>query len=337
MWWLSPPVMDTELRRILLAHSGGYSAAAAVVVHRGETVASAVTGQTAFSHGFPVTPATLFDLASLTKMFVTVAALRVGPSTVDLDEPVARWLPSLKAGEQITPRQLLTHTSGLPPVIDLVSLPDKESRLAALFDTPLSTAPFDYSCVGFIVLGLLLERATGTGLASLVHEEVIAPLGLCSTGYLPDEAHAFAATEYQPTLGRGLVSGIVHDETAWSLGGVAGNAGIFGTVSELARFGEALRARELLPENVMAEMTRDQLPAHVDPGFRHGLGVRLNAPFMGPLKGFGHTGFTGTSLVVSEEHELTIALLTNRVHPHRDLSDVSQLRIDVAEWASRCV
>jgi len=133
----------------------------------------------------------------------------------------------------------------------------------------------------------------------------------------------------------------VHDENSWSLGGIAGNAGIFGTAGDVARFGEMLRGNAVAPilgADMLAEMTRDQLPARIDPGFRHGLGVRIADPnSMGVLASdgaFGHTGFTGTSLVVDPRRELVVVLLTNRVHPSRDRSDISALRVDVARLAA---
>jgi CubicO group peptidase (beta-lactamase class C family) len=214
-----------------------------------------------------------------------------------------------------------------------------------LLTTPLVSSPgtsFEYSCVGFLVAGLLAESVTGRGLAELVRDRVCAPLGFVDTGYLPrpDQVLRCATTEWQPEIGRGLVQGQVHDENSWSMGGTGGNAGVFGTAPELARFGEMLRRYgtldgvRVLTEQTVVEMTRDQLPPGVDPGFRHGLGVRIADPaFMGPLAdsgAFGHTGFTGTSLVVDRGRELVVVLLTNRVHPNRGWSDVAPVRRAVA-------
>ncbi|MBM0235975.1 serine hydrolase [Micromonospora sp. ATA32] len=153
-----------------------------------------------------------------------------------------------------------------------------------------------------------------------------------------------AATEYQPHIGRGMLRGSVHDENSWSLGGTAGNAGLFGTAADVARFGEMLRqggavdeVRVLRPDTV-AEMTRDQLPPPIDPGFRHGLGVRIgDLHWMGTLAtagAYGHTGFTGTSLLVDPSRDLVVVLLTNRVHPSREWSDIAEIRRAVAEFAA---
>lgn len=300
----------------------------------------------------PVTASTVFDLASITKLFVTTAVLSlVDEGLLALDEPVATWLPSFRAGERtgVTLRRLLTHTSGLPALLSLwTDWPDPRARTAAVLDAPLVQPPgttFEYSCVGYLVCGLLAARVAGQPLPDLVRERVCAPLGLADTGYLPGSAQVArsAATEYQPYAGRGMVRGSVHDENSWSLGGVGGNAGIFGTAGELARFGAmllgygAVDGVRVLAEATVAEMTRDQLPPSMDPGFRHGLGVRIADPqFMGVLaesSAFGHTGFTGTSLVVDRSRELVVVLLTNRVHPSREWSDVGELRRTVAALA----
>ncbi|HEX5542203.1 MAG TPA: serine hydrolase domain-containing protein [Micromonospora sp.] len=293
----------------------------------------------------PVLPSTVFDLASLTKLFTaTVLMTLVEEGALTLDEPVARWLPAFGDGERrrITLRHLLTHTSGLPAMLRLwTDWPDRESRVRAVLRTPLTSPPgtvFAYSCMGFLVAGLLAEEVAGRYLPDLVEERICRPLRLADTGYRPGPGRAArtAATEHQPEIGRGLLRGSVHDENCWSLGGATGNAGLFGTAADVARFGEMLRGggavdgvRVLRPETV-AEMTADQLPATIDPGFRHGLGVRIgDAQWMGPLaatRAYGHTGFTGTSLVVDDHRELVVVLLTNRVHPSREWSDITDLR-----------
>jgi CubicO group peptidase (beta-lactamase class C family) len=250
----------------------------------------------------------------------------------------------------VTLRHLLTHTSGLPALLRLwTDWPDRESRVQAVLNAPLGNRPgtaFEYSCVGFMVAGFLAERVTGRTLPDLVDERICRPLRLSDTGFRPgpDRAARTAATEYQPDVGRGLLRGSVHDENSWSLGGTAGNAGLFGTVADLARFGEMLRqggevdgVRVLRPDTV-AEMTRNHLPSNVDPGFRHGLGVRIgDGSWMGALAAtaaYGHTGFTGTSLVVDDRRDLVVVLLTNRVHPSREWSDLTELRRAVHDHAA---
>jgi CubicO group peptidase (beta-lactamase class C family) len=356
----------TEVEKLLVKGVGAtprplYSGAVAVIQRGGRIEQFATTGHLARyadDRGTPlpaepVVDTTIFDLASITKLFVTTALLTlVEEGTLALDEPLATWLPSFRGGERtgVTLRRLMTHTSGLPALLSLWSdQTSRPARVSALMNAPLVQAPgttFEYSCVGYLVAGLLAEEVTGQRLADLVRDRVCTPLGLSDTGYLPSPARIkrTAATEYQPTVGRGLLQGQVHDENSWSMGGTGGNAGIFGPAGELARFGEMLRGRgaingvRVLSESTVEEMTRDQLPASIDPGFRHGLGVRIGDPAsMGPLAAagaFGHTGFTGTSLVVDRTRDLVLVLLTNRVHPRREWSDIALVRQAFATIAS---
>lgn len=359
----------SRLKTLLLSglqsgHRPLYSAAVALVMRSGHTTDLVTVGELsryADADGTPAPPearepaldSTIFDLASLTKLFTTTVLLTlVDEGELGLDEPIAGWLPSFGDGERrrITLRQLLTHTSGLPALLQLwTDWPDRASRVQAVLHAPLVNPPgaaFEYSCVGFMAAGLLAERVTGRRLPDLVHDRVCRPLGLTDTGFLPDPARAAraAATEHQPDIGRGMLRGSVHDENSWSLGGTAGNAGLFGTAGDVARFGEMLRqggivdgVRVLRPDTV-EEMTRDQLSPAIDPGFRHGLGVRIGDPnWMGALAAagaFGHTGFTGTSIVVDSSRELVVVLLTNRVHPSRSWSDIAELRRAVADLAA---
>jgi CubicO group peptidase (beta-lactamase class C family) len=258
--------------------------------------------------------------------------------------------------ESVTLRHLLTHTSGLPPIWSGWHAPlesgrpfDRQALLADLLATPLAAPPgtgFDYSCVGFNTVMALSEAATGRRWPELVAERVLdkLPVGLTFT---PDR-DLCAATEYQPDHGRGMVRGTVHDETAWALGGACGNAGLFGTAAALLEFGEALRAGlpGILSAGSAREMWRDQLPdtlgagaaavgpGYVGPGYGHGLGLRIgHTAWMGAsgTTARGHNGFTGTSLLVDREAGVTLVLLTNRVHPRRERSDVQALRSAVAD------
>ena len=294
-------------------------------------------------------PDTIFDLASLTKLFTTSVLLSlVDSGSIALDAPIHRHLPSFASGirRSVSLRHLLSHTSGLPALLNLwTDWPDVASRKAAVLDVPLERSPgaaFTYSDVGFIVAGFLAEAVTGRSLADLVIERVCAPLGMTDSGFLPppEVLERVAATEDESYVGRGMVRGSVHDENAWSLGGAVGHAGIFSTAVDLARLGEALRSggalegSRILEVGTVEEMMRDQLPDWLDPGFRQGLGVRIADPAsMGALSGprtVGHTGFTGGSLVIDRDGGRVVVLLTNRVHPSRTWSDVGVMRRRVA-------
>lgn len=296
---------------------------------------------------------TVFDVASLTKLFTaTVLMTLVEEGLLVLDAPIAEHLPSFAAGDRraVTLRHLLSHTSGLPDLLRLwTDWPDRAERRRAVLEAPLKAPPgtvFEYSCIGYIVAGFLAEQASRQTLPDLVQERICQPLGLADTGYLAsaDQVARAAATEYQPHMGRGMVRGSVHDENSWSLGGAVGNAGIFSTAADLARFGETLRrggevdGTRVLREATVSEMFRDQLPKGFDPGFGHGLGFRIgDETFMGVLAAsgaVGHTGFTGTSLVIDASRSLVVVLLTNRIHPSRDWSDIAAVRRRVAEIAA---
>ncbi len=298
----------------------------------------------------PMTTDTIFDLASVTKLFTTTVLLSlVDEGALDLDAPIHPHLPEFRGAirRSVSLRHLLSHTSGLPAWLELWSgWPDIAGRRAAVLSAALERSPgagFGYSDLGFITAGYLAEAVTGLPLADLVAERACVPLRMTATGYLPDAgrlAH-IAATEDESYVGRGMLRGSVHDENAWALGGRVGHAGMFGTAADLARLGEMLRRGgsldgvRVLRESTVDEMCRDQLPEGIDPGFRQGLGLRIDDPAsMGSLRGpqtVGHTGFTGTSLVIDRAGGRTVVLLTNRVHPSRTWSDVGRIRRAVAD------
>ncbi|SDY89539.1 CubicO group peptidase, beta-lactamase class C family [Micromonospora pattaloongensis] len=299
----------------------------------------------------PTRPDTVYDLASVSKLFTAVALLQQAErGRVELDAPVAAHLPGFAAGgkAEVTVRMLLTHTAGLPASVPLWrDHPTPARRLAAALAVVPSDPPgsrYRYSDLGFIALGALVERVSGQPLDAVVREGITAPLGLHETGYNPASGMAprIAATEYQPGTGRGMVRGGVHDENAWSLGGVAGHAGLFGTAVELAVLCQALlnggvhRDRRILRETTVRAMLANH-NVHLgsaDPASDRGLGVDLNAhEYMMGLASpvaCGHTGFTGTSVVIDPLARAFVILLSNRVHPDRAWGGVNPARRAVA-------
>ncbi|NJC84631.1 serine hydrolase [Planosporangium mesophilum] len=301
----------------------------------------------------PARPDTIYDLASVSKLFTSVVVMQeVERGRVDLDAPVARYLPEFASGgkEAVTVRNLLTHTGGLPAFLPLwSSYPDPPSRLAAALATPLmpGAAPgqqYVYSDLGLITLGELVRRMTGQRLDEAVRTRITDPLSMVDTGYNPPAGKRtrIAATEYEPYAGRGMVWGQVHDENAWSLEGVAGHAGVFSTVDDLAIFCQMLlnggeyRGRRILRESTVRSMLVND-NAHLesrDPESRRGLGFELNKHwYMDGLSSpvtFGHTGFTGTSIVVDPLSHSFVILLTNRVHPDRGWGSNNNSRRAVA-------
>ncbi|MEU7989895.1 serine hydrolase domain-containing protein [Streptosporangium canum] len=333
------------------------SAAVAVIAVDGTTVAAAARGELVRYAGASETLLTdrpaarrdsIFDLASLTKLYTTAVILSLAEEgRLGLDEPVATWLPGGPAG--VTPRHLLTHTAGLPPGRRAhEEIPgDGPEILAARLERVVSTPPLHppgashlYSDVGMIMAGRVAEIAGEATLDELLRARVTGPLGLDDTGYrpLPSLRPRIAATEEKPErAGSGCVRGEVHDETAHGLGGVAGHAGIFATADDVVRFAEALRTggAPILRPDTVAEMTRDQGVRGAV--FGQGLGVRIGDPaVVGPLaSAYGHSGFTGTALVVDPGLALTAVLLTNNVHPLRGRAGIRDLRHAVAAEALR--
>jgi CubicO group peptidase (beta-lactamase class C family) len=285
----------------------------------------------------PVRRDTIFDLASLTKLFTTVLVMRLAEAgRVEIDAPVAAYVPEFALPDKrtVTTRHLLTHTSGLPAWKDLHGDDEtSEQRLAGVLGCALEAAPGRrrlYSDLGFIVLGRIAERVTGRRLDEELRESVTGPLRMADTMFRPPPAlrERIAATEYQPRTGRGMIRGSVHDENAWSLSGVAGHAGMFGTAHDLAVFADTLlRTGNSHGPGVLRPETIARM-IHED------LGVERNQRwYMGALASpltFGQTGFTGTSLVADLRTQSFVILLTNRVHPSRDRGPNNASRVAVA-------
>ncbi|MER7283243.1 serine hydrolase domain-containing protein [Dactylosporangium sp. NPDC000244] len=272
---------------------------------------------------------TVYDLASLTKTFTAVLALRLAEQgRLDLDAPAMRYLPSFGAKPGITVRMLFTHTSGLSKDTPLSGATPDE-RLAYILGQPPVAPPgsgFLYADQNFIALGAIVTGLRGERLDTLVRREIAAPLGMADTGYLPAPAllPRVAATE-------GGIRGTVHDPSAAALGGVAGHAGIFATAADLALFGRALLdGGGPLLEPSTVEQLRTDANTRFGPGAAHGLGFDIDQSwYMGRLAGrgaFGHTGFTGTSMVLDPHRRALLVLLTNRVHPDATRGSVNPAR-----------
>ncbi len=298
---------------------------------------------------------TVFDLASLTKVCATLPAVLalLDRGQILLTDPVAAFIPQYGDGlkRKVTVRHLLTHSSGLPAGELLYQQPTREAARLRLLEVPLERAPGDrvvYSDIGFMLLGEIIERATGMFLQEYVGETVFKPLGMRTARYSPlqpqgdafpveqrgvspgerVDAPDYAATEWMKDSGR-LTYGTVHDENAYALGGVAGHAGMFAAARDVALYARMWAAGGALfaPATVRAAI---RLQTERLDGFR-GLGWCLRGDsydHMGDLwpdGGFGHTGFTGTSIAIDPESGLWFVLLTNRVHYGRQ-NDPGRLR-----------
>jgi CubicO group peptidase (beta-lactamase class C family) len=341
------------------------SGAVTLLVHDGMVVSRSATGyalQYSDQSGTQLPPEqrvamrtdTIFDMASISKLFTSITVMQlVERGQVDVDAPVSRYLPEFgvngKAG--ITVKQLLTHISGLAAGLPLWrDWPDKPSRIKAVMDVASESTPgtkYLYSDLNLIVLGVLVERLTGSTLDNVVRKWITEPLGLVDTGYNPplSKLDRIAATEYEASPPRGMVRGQVHDENAWSLGGVAGHAGVFSTAADMAVLGQTFvnggiyAHKRILREDSVRRMLTDYLPDF--PGNAHGLGFELDRMFyMGALSSpatAGHTGYTGTTFVVDLESRSVAILLTNRVHPNRGWGSINPARQALATGLAKAM
>ncbi|MGP3981793.1 serine hydrolase [Streptomyces sp. KR80] len=308
-------------------------------------------------HQIPMSPDTVFDLASLSKLFTSVLAVQqIERGALELEATAASYLPEFgAAGKQdITLRQLLTHTSGFRPDLRFFDQPTWEQKRRLLWnEAPLHRpgTKYLYSDLNLITIQFVLERITGRTLDVLLREDITGPLGMRSTRFNPPQSwqRRVAATEDQrkpwARVDRGLVWGEVHDENAWSFGGVAGHAGVFSNAWDLAVLCRTLlnrgaygHARILEPESVDLMFT-DFNTAF--PGDEHGLGFELYQHwYMGAMATpytAGHTGFTGTSIVLDPSTDSFLVLLSNAVHPCRTWRKGSAPRVAAANNLARAV
>ncbi len=322
-----------------------------LVARRGVVVLERAAGRLTWDDGAAeVTPSTIYDLASLTKVIATTTLMmrRVESGALDLDDTAATYLPELEGRPvgDATLRDLLAHSSGLPCCTELFRelgehLDRDEARagyLEHIASTEMEAGAREraiYSDLGVLLLGEVLERRAGRPLDDLVQEEVLDPLGLRDTGYLPDPAlrDRIAPTEPDDWRGR-LPHGEVHDENTHALGGVAPHAGLFGTARDVATFAQAMLnggaygGRRIAANQTVALFTRR---AELVPGSSRALGWDTpsepsSAGRFFSARSYGHTGFTGTSLWIDPELELIVVLLTNRVHPTRENIAIRRLR-----------
>jgi uncharacterized protein YbbC (DUF1343 family)/CubicO group peptidase (beta-lactamase class C family) len=322
--------------------------AVVLIGHDGHVVYQKAYGSRALiPHREPMTLDTIFDAASLTKVIATTPAIMrlFEQGEIRLNDPVTKYLPEFQGGHSdITIRNLMTHFSGLRPDLDLKpAWSGYDTGIQrALVDKPGGPpgVHFVYSDINFILLAEIVHRLTGKMLNEYTRENIYQPLGMQETMFLPPASLGprIAPTEINPATGQPL-RGEVHDDTARYMGGVAGNAGVFTTAADLAKFaqmmldeGEGNGAR-LFSAATVQKFVSPQSPA--DQPILRGLGWDIDSPYSSnrgelfPIGSYGHTGFTGTSMWIDPFSHSYVILLTNAVHPHRGHS-VTSLRSRVA-------
>ena len=291
---------------------------------------------------------TVFDCASLTKVVVTATAIMQlwEQGKLRMNDPVAKYLPEFgQNGKQdITIRQLLVHYSGLAPDLDLAKKWEgKERAYRMAFEEAPERAPgaaFVYSDINFVVLGALVERLSGEPLDEYAAKHIFAPLGMNETRFVPPHSWEPRIAPTEEDENHHLLRGVVHDPTARRMGGVAGHAGVFSTADDLALFAQALLdgGRGVLTPATIAKMTAPQQP--VNGTAVQGFGWDIDSPFstnrgeLLPVGGYGHTGFTGTSLWIDPATKTYIVVLTNAVHmnvvPPKEKGSAVALRTKIA-------
>ncbi|MGC2194288.1 MAG: serine hydrolase domain-containing protein [Terriglobales bacterium] len=320
-----------------------FPGASVALTHEGKLVALRTFGRFTYDPGSPKpSPRTLFDLASLTKVIATtpMAMILYQRGLLDLDLPVISMVGEFSGEDprrdEVTLRMLLAHSSGLPAYEKLfLRAHTREQLLAAAFSTPLAHDPgahAEYSDIGFIVLGVALERLADESLDRFCQREIFGPIGMTHTTFNP-------APELRPTIPptaddrafrHRIIQGEVQDENASVLGGTAGHAGIFSTADDVATFAHTIlrggdpivrsetlslfTARELSPEGTYRALGWDT------PSDPSQSGQYFST------RSFGHLGYTGTSLWIDPERELSVTLLTNRTWPDSSNQAIKQIR-----------
>jgi len=346
-----------------------FPGAVVAVGRHGRLALLAAVGHYATNDPRPVAATTIYDLASLTKVIglTTACLLLTQAKQLDLDAPVQRYLPEFRGPgkDAVRIRHLLTHSAGLAADLPLWdSTRTREAALTFVDTAPLLTPPgtkYVYSDLSAIVLMQVVERITHQPLDRYLADQVFGPLGMTSTRFNPPSTwHGrIAPTEVDTFFRHRLLIGEVHDESAARLGGVSGNAGLFSTAPDLARFASWLLERwhsdsgdeqhgtgdssatpspiVRLPGTLIREWTsRQNLPA----GSTRALGWDTpsdsgysSAGTLMSRRSFGHTGYTGTSIWMDPTRDLFVILLTNRVNPTRANMKILRVRPRVADLA----
>lgn len=313
------------------------------VTHQGELIGHKALGRFTYDSSSPaVSTSSIYDLASLTKVIATTAMAMIlyERGVLDLEAPLTAIVPEVDSQDPrrraVTLRMLLAHSSGLPAYEKLfLQAQTREQLLAAAFATELTADPgmrAEYSDIGFIILGIALERLADEGLERFCQREVFGPLGMSHTTFTPAPAlrEAIPPTADDQSFRHRIIQGEVQDENASVLGGVAGHAGLFSTAEDLARFSHTLLncGRPILRHETVELFTRrETTPA----GTSRALGWDTpSAPSQSgkyfSARSLGHLGYTGTSLWIDRERQLSITMLTNRTWPDCSNQGIKRVR-----------
>ena len=312
----------------------------------GKVLAAKGFGNFTYDKSSPqVTRETIFDMASVTKVTATtpVAMKMYEANYLHLDKPVSDYIPEFSGGlrDSVKIINLLTHTAGLQPFIKFWEVTDNPADVMdIIYNSELQYTPGDstvYSDLGVIMLGKILEKLGQAPLDQLAESKIFNPLGMSHTRYLPGKelSGQIAPTEFDQAYRHKQIHGEVHDENAAFLGGVAGHAGLFSTVDDMGRYAQMYLSngyydgRKHFKTTTLDTFTTRQ---NVVDGSTRALGWDTPSrtgsrygDYVSP-QAFGHTGYTGTSILIDPEYDIIIVLLTNRVYPTRQQHGIYDFR-----------
>ena len=350
------PAYDDQQKRFVRAFDilreaierDAFPGAALAVAHQGKLVVSQGFGRFTYDDSAAtVEPDTVFDIASITKVFATttMAMMLFERGALRLDSTVSQLLPEFvslspphqrQKREAVTVHMLLTHSSGLPAYEKLFEFAHgKKELLRAAMTTPLTAMPgvrAEYSDIGFILLGEILERIAGEPLDEFAQRRIFERIGLTRTWFVPslEVRSQIPPTENDRTFRKRIIQGEVNDENAWVMDGVSGHAGMFASATDIATFAECLLqgGAPLVKNTTLALFTRRE---DSPPGTSRGLG--WDTPSYPSSSGtrfaptsYGHLGFTGTSLWIDPKRHLSVTFLTNRTWPDRSSQLIREVR-----------
>jgi CubicO group peptidase (beta-lactamase class C family) len=331
-----------EVLQLAIANRA-FPATSVAVTHCGKLVGLKAMGRFTYDeNSHPVRSESIFDLASVSKVVATtsMAMILYEHGLLDLEMPITGVVPEFAAEDsrrrQVTFRHLLAHSSGLPAYEKLfVRAKGRDQLLQEAFLVPLKNAPgtrAEYSDIGFILLGVALERIAEEPLDRFCQREVFGPLGMPQTTFNPPSGwkSQIPPTADDKTFRNRTIQGEVQDENASVMGGVAGHTGVFSTASDVATFAHAMLigdATRMRRETIALFTRRESSP----PGTSRALGWDTpSAPsqsgkYFSPSS-FGHLGYTGTSVWIDPERQLSVTLLTNRTWPDCSNQAIKKVR-----------
>ena len=315
---------------------GRFSGYQYTLMHSGQVIETGHGGRLgASAEAAPATPDSVFDLASVTKLYTaTLASILHDAGEVDLDAPIGDWVAVGAELSQTTSRELLTHVSGLPPWWEEQSTRASTiSKLYELAPSPQQRGELVYSCTGYSMYAMSLEQKYGTTFDQILRARLLDPLGLEETVFSPSGERYEIVTAKEPK--EDVPPGKVHDPRARALDGISGNAGLFANSTQVARFLDALAGGDSAV--ITAGVRRQLFTPSASSEWEQAIGFRFQD--VGRLGSashfFSHSGFTGTLAMTNPETSVSGVLLTNRLQCDTTREQMAEVYVSFSEWVGR--